>query len=68
MEHGANILEDMTIPWIIAGPGVQPGTDLSNVEINVMDTAATVLWALGIELPEDMTGRVVLEAFESTTE
>jgi predicted AlkP superfamily pyrophosphatase or phosphodiesterase len=63
MQHGADIPEDMTIPWIIAGPGVIPGTDLQGIEVNITDTAATVLWALGIPLPDNLTGHPVLEAF-----
>jgi predicted AlkP superfamily pyrophosphatase or phosphodiesterase len=62
MEHGSDIAEDMTIPFIIAGPGVKAGTTLHN--INVMDTAATVLWAMGIPLPDDLTGRPVIGAFD----
>jgi predicted AlkP superfamily pyrophosphatase or phosphodiesterase len=63
MAHGSDIPEDMTIPFIIAGPGVKPGTHLQGIEIT--DTAATVLWALGIPMPDDLTGRPVIEAFES---
>ena len=61
--HGADIPEDMTIPWIIAGPGVVAGTDLSESGIRIVDTAATVLWALDLPLPADMAGQVVIEAF-----
>jgi arylsulfatase A-like enzyme len=62
MEHGQNIPEDMTIPWIIAGPGVVAGTELGD-DIRVTDTAITVLWALGLPLPENAGGRPVIEAF-----
>jgi arylsulfatase A-like enzyme len=61
--HGADIPEDMTIPWIIAGPGVAAGTNLSAGEVRIVDTAATVLWALDLPLPGEMAGRVVTEAF-----
>jgi len=60
-EHGSDMPEDMTIPFIIAGPGVQSGAVLGDV--SVMDTAATVLWALGIDAPQGMTGRALLQAF-----
>jgi hypothetical protein len=52
----------MTIPWIVAGPGVVPGTRLTS-PITVYDTAATALWALGLSLPADIAGRPVEEAF-----
>lgn len=61
--HGTDLPEDMLIPWIIAGPGVAAGTDLSARDIRVMDTAPTILWALGVPLPDNLSGRVVSEAF-----
>jgi arylsulfatase A-like enzyme len=67
--HGQDMPEDMQIPWIIAGPGVIPETILES-EVNVADTAATVLWALELPIPENILGRPVTEAFdvESTPE
>lgn len=60
--HGSSLPEDMTIPWIAAGPGVVPGLTLRS-PVTVYDTAATALWALGLSLPDDMDGNPVLEAF-----
>jgi arylsulfatase A-like enzyme len=60
--HGGSEPESMTIPWIIAGPGVREGHELQN-EIMVYDTAATAVWALGLPLPEQWEGRPVMEAF-----
>ncbi|MBF8255819.1 MAG: Sulfatase protein [Anaerolineales bacterium] len=60
--HGSSLPEDMTIPWIVAGPGVVAGTRLTS-PITVYDTAATALWALGLSLPADIAGRPVVEAF-----
>jgi arylsulfatase A-like enzyme len=60
-EHGSARAEDMTIPWVIAGPGVVPGTTLA--DIHITDTAVTILWALGLPLPDRAAGRPVLEAF-----
>lgn len=60
--HGSDAPEDMTIPWIVAGPGVLAGTRLST-SVVIYDTAATAAWALGLSLPEDLDGRPVLEAF-----
>jgi arylsulfatase A-like enzyme len=62
MEHGQDIPEDMTIPWIIAGPGVTAGMELGE-DIRITDTAITVLWVLGLPLPENAAGRPVVEAF-----
>jgi len=59
--HGTSRIEDMTIPWIIAGPGVRHVVLAAN--INTTDTAATVAWALGLPLQPEWDGRPVLEAF-----
>jgi len=59
--HGTSQLEDMTIPWIIVGPGVRHMVLSAN--INTTDTAATVAWALGLPIPSKWDGRPVLEAF-----
>ncbi len=61
--HTTGTPEDQQIPWIIAGPGVVSGQTLSDRDIRIMDTAPTVLWALGIQLPPDLEGRPILEAF-----
>ncbi len=68
-DHGGNgrnhVTEqpfDMTVPWMIAGPGVAAGRVLT-VPVNVKDTAATALSILGLRLPEGAPARVVTEAF-----
>ncbi len=63
--HGANIPEDMTIPWIIAGPNVLKNHQLTT-PINVMDTAATAAHVLGLTLPTDASGQPVYEAFSQS--
>jgi predicted AlkP superfamily pyrophosphatase or phosphodiesterase len=60
--HGSTDPRDTTIPWIVWGAGVQAGDTLSG--IRTMDTAATVLWMLGVNAPQSWTGRVVSTAFE----
>jgi N-acetylneuraminic acid mutarotase len=59
--HGANIPEDMTIPWIIAGPGIRVGHELAQA-VSLPDTAATVAHLLHLRLPPDAAGEPVLEA------
>jgi hypothetical protein len=59
--HGSSLPEDMTIPWIASGPGVQPGQ--LTTRINIQDTAATAAWALGLPVPPEWDGVPVLEAF-----
>jgi hypothetical protein len=60
-EHGSTQPEDMTIPWVITGPGVVTGQ--LKTAIHTTDTAATAAWALGLPLPAEWDGLPVLEAF-----
>ena len=55
-----NRTENVTIPWICAGPGVPPGLKIDRV-IRTYDTAPTALAFLGLGAPEDIDGRPVLE-------
>jgi len=59
--HGTNMLEDMTIPWIVSGRGIQPMQLTS--QISTTDTAATAAFALGLPIPTEWDGVPVYEAF-----
>ena len=59
--HGTNMLEDMTIPWIISGNGVLP-LQLTT-QVHTTDTAATAAFALGLPIPPEWDGMPVTEAF-----
>jgi predicted AlkP superfamily pyrophosphatase or phosphodiesterase len=61
--HGTADPRDMTIPWIAWGRGVKSG-ELS-AAIETTDTAATVLWMLGVRSPDAWDGSPVLGAFAS---
>jgi arylsulfatase A-like enzyme len=61
--HGQDIPEDMTIPFVIAGVGVESGVILEH--ISIADVAPTVLWALGLPLPESDFSQPVYAAFAS---
>ena len=60
-DDGSNIPEDMTIPWIISGPQVVPGE--LQTPVFIMDTAATVAFALGLPMQPEWDGAPVYEAF-----
>jgi hypothetical protein len=60
--HGDDAPEDRTIPWLAVGPGVPAGVTLTR-PINTYDTAATVLYALGLPIPEKWDGQPVMEIF-----
>ena len=47
---------------VMNGPGIREGHDLGGATI--LDVPATLLWALGLEIPQQMEGRVLTDAFE----
>lgn len=57
-----NRAENVTIPWICAGPGVRAGTVIDRV-VRTFDTAPTALALLGLGIPEGIDGRPVAEVF-----
>lgn len=59
--HGSSLPEDMTIPWIASGPGVQP--KVLNTPVHTYDTAATAAFLLGLPIPPEWDGVPVYEAF-----
>jgi arylsulfatase A-like enzyme len=59
--HGSSSPDDMTIPWIASGPGIQPKP--LTMPVHTMDTAATAAFALGLDYPDDWDGVPVYEAF-----
>jgi predicted AlkP superfamily pyrophosphatase or phosphodiesterase len=63
-DHGSHDPRDVTIPWIAWGKGVRAG-DLGSTPIQTMDTAATVLWLLGVPEPNDWAGSPIVEAFHA---
>jgi arylsulfatase A-like enzyme len=52
--------EDMTIPWIASGPGVQP--KVLTTQVHTMDTAATAAFMLGLPIPPEWDGVPIYEA------
>lgn len=61
-DHGSADPRDMTIPWIVWGKGVDAGRTLPE-GIQTMDTAATALWLLGVDVPDRWAGLPVARAF-----
>jgi arylsulfatase A-like enzyme len=62
-KHGSDSPEDSTIYWLAVGPGVPAGATLST-QVITFDTAATILYALGLPIPAQWDGQPVLEIFE----
>jgi hypothetical protein len=62
--HGSRLPEDMTIPWVVNGPGVIHQT--ITLPVSTTDTAATAAFALKLTPPSDWVGRPIREAFGET--
>jgi len=61
--HGGLSMDEIEIPWVIAGPGVRKGHRIAG-PVNTYDTAATIAWLFGLKTPDCWIARPVLEAFE----
>ena len=61
-DHGSDDVRDVTIPWIAWGHGVVAGRLPENT-VKTTDTAATVLYLLGIDRPSKWIGSAVTAAF-----
>jgi arylsulfatase A-like enzyme len=60
-DHDSMHPADQTIPIILAGAGVGPGT--LDGSVSLLDVPPTVLWALGVAAPPSYEGRVLSGAF-----
>lgn len=61
--HGTDIPEDMTIPWVIAGPDIRRGYEITS-SVSLLDSAPTLARLLGITPHPQWEGRCVEEIFE----
>lgn len=61
-DHAADIPENTTVPWVVAGPTVVRRGAMTS-KVKVTDTAATALWLLGLSLPGGCPGEVIREPF-----
>lgn len=61
--HGGETLEEIEIPFILFGRGIKKNYKITQ-PVYVYDTAATVAFALDLEVPYAWIGRPVISAFE----
>ncbi|NLE43949.1 MAG: sulfatase-like hydrolase/transferase [Chloroflexi bacterium] len=60
--HGTDCPEDLTIPWILAGPAIRSGYLIAG-QVSLMDTAPTLARVLGLQPDPGWEGVCVDEAF-----
>ena len=63
--HGTEMDEDMTIPWVLAGPSIVPRQELKT-PIRIFDTCPTLASLAGLPLAKEWEGKVISEAFISS--
>lgn len=61
--HGGHTLQEMQIPFIIAGKGVRAGGEISDITMQY-DTPATIAYILGLKTPDFWRGRPMLSVFK----
>jgi len=61
-QHGSNIPEDMTIPWIAAGPQIRPGYTIAG-DVSLLDTAPTIARLCNLPTPGSWEGQCLHEIF-----
>lgn len=61
--HGGKSLDEVLIPWIMNGPKVRSGNEITDVIITY-DTAATLAYIFGLKIPQAWRGIPVMSAFK----
>ncbi len=62
--HGTDCDEDMTIPWVLNGPGVREGVELTS-PVLIYDSCTTLAHLLDLKPAPQWEGRIVTEALAS---
>ena len=60
--HGTEMSEDMTVPWIIAGPQIRQNYQIQQA-VSLLDTAPTLARLLNLSCPKEWEGSCVDEVF-----
>jgi arylsulfatase A-like enzyme len=62
--HGTDSPEDMTIPWLIMGPGIKQGHEIETA-VSLLDTAPTLAHIMDVPVHHDWEGHCISEIFET---
>ena len=69
--HLADDARARHIPWIITGPGIRPGVDLTaypKTVVDTEDTFATASYLLGLPISPEIDGKPLLEVVDKPVE
>jgi len=62
-DHGGDSAEEMTIPWMVTGPGIRRGYEMTG-QLHIYDTAPTMAHLLKLPFQGIWQGRIITEIFE----
>jgi predicted AlkP superfamily pyrophosphatase or phosphodiesterase len=65
-DHGTETAEELTIPWMVSGPGIRRGYEIRG-NVQIYDTAPTVARLLKLPVQGIWQGKVITEIFEGDT-
>ena len=63
--HGTEMPEDMTIPWLVAGPDIKAGYQIQG-PVSLLDTAPTLARLMNLPLHPQWEGKPVDEAWQTS--
>ena len=63
--HGTEMVEDMTVPWMIAGPNIVKQQELRS-SVSLLETAPTLARVLEVPVSPHWEGACVVEAFAAS--
>jgi arylsulfatase A-like enzyme len=63
-DHNVGLAEDVSIPWVISGPGIRRGYQIIR-HVGIIDTAPTVAHLLGLPVPAEWSGQIIKEVLAS---
>jgi predicted AlkP superfamily pyrophosphatase or phosphodiesterase len=64
-DHGTDLPEDMTIPWILVGPSIRQSYEITE-PVSLLDTAPTLAQLLGVAPHPEWHGHFIEAAFEDS--
>src|SRR5208337_1904071 len=71
LSHGPDDPRSRQIPWIVVGPGIRRGLDLTiygDLVINTEDTFSTAAYLLGIPILRKVDGHPVLQIIDQSNQ
>ena len=63
--HGGDSPEEVNIPWIWAGAGINANHEIQET-VNIYDTASSIAHFFDLKMPDCWSGKIITEIFTDT--